>query len=181
MARFVSQYLKFSHGVRDAEPSKMGLDGRMTAPVAGLEAEFTHNGATPKDALVAKSSMKFTGVPQDEAGNDIDPAYRISVFDSEAAKLANGWTEDEEQLVIDALRASGDLGRAFVEILPEPVEAPWPNYDQTDPEEIVKVAGLINADLELALAYEKENQKRPGVIDALSEALFVEPTEVVRA
>lgn len=181
MARFVSQYLKFSHGVRDGVESHMGLDGRMTATVRALEAEFTHNGATTKDALVAKSTLKFTGVPQDEAGNDIDPAYRISVFDSEAAKLANGWTDEEEALVVETLRASGDNGRAFCEILPEPIEAPWPNYDSTDPEEIVKVAGLINADLELALAYEKENQKRPGVIDALTEALYVEPTEVVRA
>jgi hypothetical protein len=181
MARFVSQYLKFSHGVRDSVPSHMQGNGQMSAEVRGLEAEFTHNGATPKDALVAKSSMKFTGVPQDEAGNDIDPAYRISVFDSEAAKLANGWSDDEEELVINVLRASGDLGRAFVEITPEPIEAPWPNYDQTDPEEIVKVAGLINADMELALAYEKDNQNRPGVIDALTEATFVEPTEVVRA
>lgn len=181
MARFVSQYLKFSHGVRDGIPSHMGLDGQMTPTVTRLEAEFSHNGATPKDALVAKGALKFTGVPQDEAGNDIDSSYRISIFDSEAARLANGWSESEEALVVETLRGSGDYGRAFIEVLPEPVEAPWPNYDQTDPDEIVKVSGLIDADLELVLAYEKENANRPGVIDALTEALYVEPTEVVRA
>jgi hypothetical protein len=181
MARFVSQYLKFSHGVRDGVPARIGLEGKMLPEVRALEAEFTHNGATPKDALIAKSALKFTGVPEDEAGNPIDPAYRISVFDSEAAKLALGWTDDEETLVVDTLRDSGDFGRAFTEILPEPIEAPWPNYDQTAPEEIVKVAGLINADLELALAYEKENQNRPGVVDDLTDALSVDPTEVVRA
>jgi len=181
MARFVSQYLKFSHGVRDESPSAMGLDGKMTALVPRLEAEFTHNGITDKDVFIAKATFNFVGIPEDEAGNPIDPSYRVSVFDSEAAALANGWTEEEEQLVCDALRRHMEYGSALVEILPEPTEAPWPNYDQTDPEKITEIAVGIGADLELALQYEKENAAREGVIADLLDALRTEPSEVVRA
>ena len=181
MARFISQYLKFGHGVRDGVPSHMGLNGIMVPDLPALSAEFSHNGITDKDVFIAKATFNFVGIPEDEAGNPIDPSYRVSVFDSEAAKLANGWSDEEEQLVCDALRAHPEYGAALVEILPEPTEAPWPNYDATDPEEIVKVAGLINADLEQALQYERENQARAGVIEALTEAAQIEPSEVVRA
>ena len=181
MARFVSQFLKYSHGIRNGSPERVGTEGRVLPAVPFLEAQFSHDPVTPKDALVAKSSLKFLAVPQDEAENDIDVSYRVSVFDSEAAKLAFGWTDDEEQLVIDKLRSSSDYGSAFVEVVPDPISAPWPNYDQTDPEKILEVALTINADLEQALAYERENAKREGVIDALAAAVRGEPTEVVRA
>jgi hypothetical protein len=181
MARFVSQYLKFAHGIQSGRPARMGLNGTMIPEVPFIEAQFSHDPVTPKDALVAKSSIKFIAVPEDEAGNEIDPSYRVSVFDSEVAARAFGWSEEEEQLVVDTLRASDSYGSAFVEVLPEPILAPWPNYDNTDPELIISIATQIDADLEQALAYERENQKRPGVIDALTTAVQGEPTEVVRA
>lgn len=181
MARFVSQYLKYAHGIRSGRPARMGLNGTMEPEVSFLEAQFSHDPVTPKDALVAKSNLKFIAVPEDEAGNEIDPSYRVSVFDSEAAKLANGWSDEEEALVVEKLRESADLGNAFCEVLPDPILAPWPNYDSTDPDAILGIARQIDADLEQVLAYERENANRPGVVDALAAALEGEPTVVVRA
>ena len=181
MARFVSQYLKYAHGIRDGVPAHMGLGGKMIPEVTRLEAEFSHDAITPKDAFFAKANLNFSGMPEDEAGHEIDPVYRISVFDSEAARLARGWSVEEEELVVEKLRSANENGSYFVEITPDPIEKPWNNYDETAPDKIVEIAKLVNADLEQVLAYEREHANRLGVIDALQEEAEVEPTEVVRA
>jgi hypothetical protein len=93
------------------------------------------------------------------------------VFDSEIAKMQNGWTDEDEALVVQTLRG-GQHGAMYVEVVPVAAEKPWNGYDELDKaERVVELALAIGADLEKVAQYEAENQNRPGVIAALQDAI----------
>lgn len=167
MPRFVSQQKGHRVIVRNGRESYLGPQGDMVPPVTELVALFTHNLLTRDDAEEAKSRMHIRGTTEDEAGRPIDPAYRLSVFDSEVAQLQNGWTDEETDLVVAKLRSLLNRGDV-IEIEPEPVVKPWNGYDAIEePDRIVELALAVEADLAKVLAYEKANKARPEVIDAL--------------
>ena len=144
----------------------------MVPEVTPLSADFTPDLRTPEDTALAKSTFVFRGMPIYESGQEIDPSFRISVFDSEVAKLQNRWTDDDEALVVEELRERGPSGVMYVEVIPVPVEKPWNGYDElTDADRIVDLAIGTGADLSLVIAYESENLNRELVIDALQAAL----------
>lgn len=172
MARFVSQHRNFSHGVRNHAPAHLGPDGKMVPEVSALEAKFTPDLRNDDDLAFALSTFNFRGLPIYETGKPVAPSYRISVFDTEVAKLQNGWTDDDEDLVIKILRESSMHGSAFAELVPEPVAKPWNGYDDvTDATRILELAVGINADLAKVAQYERENKNRPDVLAALKTAL----------
>jgi hypothetical protein len=172
MARFVSPHRNYRHGVRAAEAAHLGPDGVMVPEVTALAAIFTPDLRTDEDIAVAKSSFTFRGMPIFENGQEVEPIYRIAVFDTEVAKLQNGWTDEDEALVVEELRTRGPIGQMYVEVIPVPAEKPWNGYDElTDADRIVDLATGIGADLSLVMAYEAENQNRETVIDALTAAL----------
>lgn len=171
MARFVSPHRNYSHGVRDFLPQRLGPYGDHLPEQKALEAQFGPDLRTDEDVALAKSSFKFRGLPIWENGQEVDPIYRISVFDSEVAKLQLGWTDDEEALVVDALRNHGPIGQMYVERVPVPAATPWNGYDELDDaERIVDLAVGTNADIAAVIAYEKENQNRSYVVEALEAA-----------
>jgi hypothetical protein len=171
VAQFVSQYPGYRHGARDEVSEHLGHDGRMVPQVRPLEAVFARGGLTKEAIIEAKSKLTFHGLMEHESGDDLDPVYRIAVFDSEVAKLQEGWTDEEEALVVNVLRASEENGRAYVEIVPAPAGLPWRNYDEIeDPDEVVKIAKTIEADLDEIIRYELENQKRERWLQALTKA-----------
>ena len=172
MARFVSPHRSYSHGVRSGREAYLGPDGKMVPAETSLSADFTPDLRTDEDTALAKSTFKFRGMPIYESGQEVDPTYRISVFDSEVAKLQNQWSDADEALVVDALRNNGPIGQMYVEVIPVPAEKPWNGYDElTDADRIVDLAIGTGADLSLVVAYETENLNRELVIDALQAAL----------
>lgn len=172
MARFVSSHRNYSHGVRNHVPAHLGPDGKMVPEQTELAADFTPDLRTPEDDAVALSSLKFRGLPIFENGQPVTPHYRISVFDSEVAKLQNGWTDEDEALVVETLRTKGPIGTFYVEVVPEPAPKPWNGYDELDDaDRIVELASAINADLQKVAQYERENKARPEVIAALEDAI----------
>jgi hypothetical protein len=172
MARFVSSHRNYSHGVRSGVAAHLGPDGRMVPERRELSADFTPDLRTDEDTALAMAKLTFRGMPIFEDGREVGPHYRISVFDSEIAKLQNGWTDDEEALVVDALRNHGPIGSMYVEVVPEPAAKPWNGYDDVDSaERIVELALAINADLPKAVQYERENKARVEVISALEDAI----------
>lgn len=171
MARFVSPHRNLYMGVRAEKAAYLGPDGVMVPGVTELGAQFTPDLRTDEDTEFAKSTFTFRGLPIWENGQTIDPFFRISVFDSEVAKLQAGWTDDDEALVVDTLR-NGPIGTMYAELLPVPAEKPWNGYDElSDADRIVELAVAIGSDLNLVAKYESENQNRQDVIEALQAAL----------
>lgn len=180
MARFVSQHRNFNYGVRNAEPAKLGPDGVMVPEVSVLEAQFTPDLRNDEDLAFALSTFNFRGLPIYESGKEVPASYRISVFDSEIAKMQNGWTEADEALVIEVLRESSLNGAAFVELIPEPAAKPWNGYDEVeDAARILELALAIDADLAKVLQYEQENQNRAEVTAELKIAIAAADETIV--
>jgi hypothetical protein len=172
MARFVSSHRNYSHGVRNGVPAHLGPDGRMVPEQTELSADFTPDLRTEEDTALAMASLQFRGLPIFEDGRPVQPHFRISVFDSEVAKLQNGWTDEDEAEVVDALRTRGPIGSMYVEVLPVPAEKPWNGYDSlTDADKVVELALAIDADLTKVAAYERENKARHEVLAALDAAI----------
>lgn len=170
MARFVSPHRNFSVGVRSHRAAYLGPTGKMVPEVPELSAEFTPDLRTAEDTALAKSVFTFRGMPIYEDGSEIDPSFRISVFDSEVAKLQNGWTDEDEEAVIEALR--GAVGSGCVEVIPAKAEKPWNGYDAvSDPDKIVELALAIDADLTQVQQYERENLNRDSVLAAIQDAI----------
>lgn len=170
MARFVSQHRNFSLGVRGTVPAHLGPDGVMVPEVTELSADFSPDGRTNEDLALAKSTFVFRGMPIYENGQPVSPSYRISVFESEVAKLRNGWTDEDEALVVEKLR-TGPIGQMYVEVLPVPADKPWNGYDDlTDADRIVDLALAVDADLSKVEQYEREHANRQSVIEALQAA-----------
>jgi hypothetical protein len=172
MARFVSSHRNYSHGVRGHVPAHLGPDGKMVPEQTELSANFTPDLRNEEDTALALASLQFRGLPIFEDGRPVAPNFRISVFDSEIARLQNGWTEDDEALVVETLRARGPIGVMYIEVVPAAAPKPWNGYDNAeDAEKIVELAVAIDADLEKVLQYERENKARPEVIAALDAAI----------
>jgi hypothetical protein len=180
MARFVSQHRNFSHGVRNAEAAHLGPDGVMVPEVTALAADFSPDLRTDEDIAFAKSTFNFRGMPIYESGKEVEPIYRISVFDSEIARLQNRWSADDEALVVEVLRGSSMNGAAFAELKPEPATKPWNGYDEVnDAARIVELALAIDADLDKVLQYEAENLNRPEVTAEIKIAIAAADETIV--
>jgi hypothetical protein len=180
MARFVSQHRNFNHGVRNAREAHLGPNGQMVPEVTALDAQFTPDLRTDEDLAFALSKFNFKGLPIYESGKEIGPSYRVSVFDSEIARMQLGWTEADEAEVVAALRGSSMNGAAFAELIPEPAVKPWNGYDEVeDAARIVELALAIDADLSKVLAYEVENQNRPAVTAELKIAIAAADETIV--
>jgi hypothetical protein len=195
MARFVSQYKGYTHGVRDAREPYMGLDGKIVPGQMGLEAAFVHEQMDAEAILIAKKpttegglanpdplKAPFHGMQENEAGREYDITPRLALFDSEREQLKNGWSDSERELVENTLRKSPAYGRHFVEVVPAPVERPWRGYDDVaDTDRILELAIAIDADFSQMIAYEKANQNRDEVLEALEAAQAEDETEIVTA
>ena len=172
MARFVSAHRNFSLGVRGFKAAHLGPDGKMVPEQTELSADFSPDLRNDADTDLALSSLNFRGLPIFEDGRPVTPHYRISVFDSEVARLQNGWTEDDEALVVEALRHGTGVGVMYIEVVPVAAEKPWNGYDGlTDADKVVELARAIDADLQKVAQYERENLNRPEVMAALTEAI----------
>lgn len=180
MAQFVSNSSNYRHGVRDEVPEHLGHDGRMVPAVRHLEAVFSRGGLTPEAITEGKAKLAFHGLLEYESGDDLDPTYQMAVFDSEVAKLQEGWTDEEEALVLNVLRSSSENGLGYIEIVPAPAGLPWANYEEIeDPDEVVKIATMIKADLDEVIRWELENQNRDRWLDALANARAAQEEVVI--
>lgn len=172
MARFVSAHRNFALGVRGHKAAHLGPDGKMVPEQAELSADFSPDLRTEEDTALALASLNFRGLPIFEDGRPVEPHYRISVFDSEVAKLQNGWTDAEEALVIEALRGNSGVNVMYIEVVPVAAEKPWNGYDGLkDADKVVELAIAIDADLTKVAQYERENLNRPEVVAALDAAI----------
>lgn len=169
LARFVSQYRKFKFG-----------------GIAQIEHE-THSGARqiiqPSRVCVFQPGRLYPW-ERDEAiahfqfkalGDDENPFFRLSVWDSEWGYLA-GWTPEEVERVVAKLRDK--QGQDFIEVVKPAARLPWPTYNAQTGEEVIATQEATGADPALVIAYEEENANRKGIINAMTAAQERDPEAV---
>lgn len=169
MARFVSRYGAYSHGVREEIAEHFAKGTRVIQ--RGLEAQFGAHGLTDDDVQYALQTLAFHGLPEDrDTGLEVSGRSRLSLFDSEKYAKEKKLTDEEHDLIVDTLRESERNGIDYVEIVPLPATLPWNGYDKlTSAETIVEITIATETPVSSVLAYERENQNRADVIAALEE------------
>lgn len=171
MARFVSRYAGYSHGVREEIAEQFSRGTRIIQ--RSLEAQFDRRGLTDYEKELAARELSFHGLPEDkDTGENVSPMSRLSLFDSEQAQKHFRWTDEEHDLVVQTLRESERLGLDYIEVAQPKRPAPWSGYDKlTDVDQIVELTIATETSPADVIAYERENEDREEVIAAL-EALL---------
>ena len=166
-ARFVSRYRNYTVGVQEEVAQHFGT-GEKQVIKPFLEAQFQFKWVTDKDYAKALEFFKFPGQPEDyDTGAPIPPRSRVSVWDRDQAIEKFGYSEEEADLIVARLRATANA-TGHLELLPDPLKAPLPNYDLLSPTDIANAVNLLGIDPDLVLAYEEENENRPEVRAALN-------------
>jgi hypothetical protein len=156
---------------------------RQTKP--GYTVEFRKGILTDYEKAIARKQLNFRGVPMNMDGSAIDPVDRASLFDTE-------WIEDKdlrarvEKRMLEHSGLNHYMGYILVE--EEKVPAPWPTYDELTihgrrnasqvAEKNIEVAKLTGVDLDVLIAYEKQNRNDERLIAAY-EAAKEAPAEPV--
>ena len=172
--RVLARYGRYMVQVRP-QVSEGYANGVVKVTQTPLLAEFREGLMTPEERALCKQNWTFNGFyqEQDEV-TPVEPDYRLGLFDSIAAQIANNWTDEERRLVEEALEETARREPNSVIVVHEiKLPAPWPTYDV--------FAGSVNAlctkimedgyTLEAVLAYEEANQDRPEVVAALKQLI----------
>ena len=178
--RFASRFGKYRHGARAARNQFLGHSpsgGTLTTvAVPELAAKFIDAKLilTEPEIQAAMRSLPHRGLPIDQETNEHATARpRISGFDSYAAQAENGWTDEEREIVEQALLASPHLGTDHILLEAVKAQKPWPTYDEDSPEQVVSIARAIGL-VDEAITYERENAAR---VEVLVELAAGEPVE----
>ena len=178
-ARFVARYGNYSVGVRSATQERLGHDGKMIPGLRRLDANFQNRLVNDDDVAMAVATFQFRGLPEDTDTNEhISPVYRLGVWDSEEARAFEGLSDDEVDLIIEALRKDVGYGQDHVEVTAPAAAAPFPNYDVLSVEEILQLLKLTGIDVQAVIAYERENENRESLLKRL-EGVEVDDDSVV--
>lgn len=178
--RFVSCYAAFGLGTARKEKFVLALDGQRDQTEESLTIQFTREYLNQDDIDFALSyfpASRFTGKLLEADGYTPEPlALRIGVFDTNEEQIRKGWTDAERELVEKVMLAKPNYGQDFVEMKPveKVIEKPWPSYASTHHFKVATLAAELGL-IEEALAYEKANKNRQGVVDALEEQLTIRP------
>ncbi len=165
---FKSRITNFTANVRHEMHKRHPVTGDIIETIPAIRAEFgQHLG-------------EITYLDPDTGTMETGAEIRGGFFDTVSAQEKNGWTDEEREMVerrLIQLATNPPDGKQFggecwVELHSEaPVAAPWPAYDKaTNYLEIAKTAEITGT-LAAALAYEKQNKKRDGVIAELEKRI----------
>jgi hypothetical protein len=180
-ARFLARYGNFSVGVQSLVREHFGTgESRVLKP--RIDAQFQHALVTDEDLAVAVQSLHFPGLPFDnDLNQNVSPRFRLSVWDSEWARVNEGFSEEQIEQIIEKLRQDSGLGVDFIEVAAKRAAEPFPNYDTLAVEAILDIVGVANLDPEVVVAYEVENQNRKELVDALQGVTAGDDAVVVNA
>lgn len=145
------------HIVQDREPKRWNALGDPVEWTKPLVAEFAQHGGT------------FTFHNHLTGATDTAADIRGHYFDSAAQAMEKGWTQEEHDIVVEALDLLCQRYGGVWEIQHAKAALPWPTYDDTHHSQIAKFAAGVGLVSE-ALAYERENKNRPGVVKELEAA-----------
>ena len=170
--RFISKFGKYGTVIR-RDLVEYYASGASKVVQTPINAMFQEGQLLPHERELALTRFSFNGSYQEiDEVTTVAPDYRIGIFDSIQAQMDHGWSNDERKLVEDALVTNAELFPNDLMLVPETViPPPWPRYDSFEgslDKLIAKITddGYVLADV---LAYERANQNRENVIDALEQ------------
>lgn len=181
--RFVAQNSALRVGIRP-EKTTVTRDGEHIVRQEGITAEFRAWSFSQRDLEVALGSFQFRGLYQNEdQATLVDPAYRLSTYDTDEEAERWGWDEETKAFVERRLLEAGSFGEVFT-IVPElEIAPPWPKYNDFDGDADALVLFVHNLGLafEEVLAYEesKWGPQRADFIEALQTAIQVRDSDKV--
>lgn len=180
--RFISKYPGYRFTGRKEKIERRSFEGNLieggTPPFI---CEFDPGATSPYEREIARKTFKFNGVMTDTAGNNIDPIFRVSVFDTDQQGILHEDAELRAEVERRLLENQGPENHILVEAvrLPEP----WTGYDRLVAQgrrtnEIIaeKISTRVEDDsytpeeIASVIEYEKANANRTEVVAAL-EAL----------
>ena len=184
--RFVAKIRNYSHGVRDEEFEFVAAPGgRMEKRITqrGLEAQFSPRGLTAYEIEQGKTQLQHKGLPEDKDTRiEVQPTSRLSFFDSEVAQRENRWTDEERDIVEQALLNSTAHGQEFIYVPTPARPEPWPGYDKLSVDQILEAInlGVVDVDYNEVVAYERENAARDELITELTADPELEQETIVQ-
>ena len=131
------------------------------------------------EALKAFGKTLTTGL-----ADGVDPASRISMYDTDMEAKVRGWDDEKKQVVEEVLDRTSGYVHVRLEIPKTP--RPWPGYDDikgvkgnTAAAQIVQLVKDTGSNVHDTIKYERENANRQSVVEALEELLAApgEPAE----
>lgn len=170
MALFRSPHKGFVQNVRSSSVIYHPNTGVELSRTPALRAEFGVFGA--EQPYMNPETGEWTTVADIRGG----------FFDSEAAQVQNGWSDDERDTVEAVLRRyCSERPDLVQEIVAEHVPAPmpWETYPDNAPVDIVTFAPKLSLVPEV-VRYERENLARPEVLEPLEKELEKLPPEEQR-
>ena len=141
-------------------------------------AKFEPGVCSADERELAIRRWRFNGSYQEmDEVTSIQPDYRIGVFDSAMAQ--SDAPAGRTRCARRSRRVLIDHSERFEDVMVVPYfgpEAPWPRYDAYagSPAQLIRKLVDEGHDLQQVLAYERENQNRDKVIEAI-EGLLDDP------
>jgi hypothetical protein len=171
--RFLSKFGQFALQVRGEERENYA-SGASKVTQMQVIAKFEPGGCNSEERELAIRRWRFNGQLQEmDEVTSIQPDYRIGLFDSVIAQSDSQWPDElrkeVERKLIDHSERFEDV-MLVPHIGPEP---PWPRYDAYNgtPAQLLRKLTDEGHDLHQVLAYERENQNRERVVEAISSLL----------
>lgn len=172
--RVIARYGRYAVQVRP-QITEAYATGHTRVIQGQLIAHFHEGLITPEERAIAKQRWSFNGFyqEQDEV-TQVEPDYRIGLFDSTVAQAQQGWSDEDRRVVEDELvRLSIEYPTTLIVVTQEQALPPWPNYDlfTGSLNDLCRKVVEDGYPLEGVLAYEEENQDRPEVVQALKQLI----------
>jgi len=172
--RFISKYAKYMLNVRNPIVEHYAT-GQSKEIQRALIAKFDIMVPTADERALARQRFSFNGFAQEQdLVTIVEPDARISGYDSVLTQREEGWSDEERELVEQALLAEARrLPEDLVVVETEPLSPPWPTYDsyKGNAKQLVRKVEEDGYDFADVLAYEQENLNRPEVVDLLQEVI----------
>lgn len=171
--RFISRYGRYGVQIKPQiqEAYATGMARVIQEPVYAL---FETGQLLTHERELALNTWTFNGFYQlEDEVSIMEPDYRIGLFDSRQAQLDKGWTDEirleVERELLRLCERSDDMI-----VVPETViPPPWPRYDDYSGTPAALMRKLTDEGYELGevLAYERANQNREKVVEALEQLI----------
>ncbi|HSV08524.1 MAG TPA: hypothetical protein VLI07_18555 [Candidatus Binatus sp.] len=171
--RFISPWGEYALQCRPQVMVALGA-GLAEERQAPLYARFKPGGLLPHERELAFHQWSWNGQAQEaDEATPYPPDYRIGVFDSEQAKVASNWTDEEHDFVVEKLRKRATETNDLLEVPATLKAPPWPRYDEYRGTPAALVRKLVDEgyNLDDVLEYELQGQNRDKVVGAITAAI----------
>ncbi len=175
--RFISKYAGYSICYQTDIVNHFG-DGNSQIVRPLLDCKFSVGSMNSWEMDAArKTFLNFgLGTYEDHVTQE-DPAGRFSVFDTGLFQQQHNLTNEQRVSIEEFLLGRWECGNHYIHVEKPRIAAPWPTYDNyrgvkgsPTAERIAEKVREDGYDIDAVIAYERENQGRVEVLDAL-EAL----------